>query len=59
MADEFDPSDDQTPLVDLKGLSFKDLEKLKGNPALEATLRRLLEDVTTPREAVSGFSSAV
>jgi FXSXX-COOH protein len=35
------------------------LATLEGDEALEATLRRLKAEVQTPREPVSGFSSAI
>lgn len=47
------------PLADLTDVPVKDLPGLEGDEALEATLKRLKRDVENPREAVSGFSSAI
>lgn len=49
----------ELPLVDLNKMSLKDVAAAEGDLALERTLKRLKEEVTTPREAVSGFASAV
>ena len=51
---------DLTPrLADLTGVRLSELSKLQGDSALETTLRRLVREVEHPREAVSGFSSAI
>lgn len=54
-----DPADVPTTVARLDGVRLAKLPELAGNPALEATLRRLQREVDHPREAVSGFSSAV
>jgi len=54
-----DPVGVCTPVVNLNGVRLSKLPELAGNPALEATLRRLVREVEHPREAVSGFSSAI
>jgi len=47
------------PVADLREVPLKDLPAMEGDPALEATLRRLQAEVEKPREAVAGFSSAI
>jgi FXSXX-COOH protein len=47
------------PVANLREVPLGDLPKLEGDEALEATLRRLQREVKKPREAVSGFSSAI
>jgi FXSXX-COOH protein len=54
-----DVPDDGTRLADLRRIAVADLPGLRGDSALEATLRRLQHEAETPQEAVSGFTSAI
>ena len=47
------------PTADLTRLSLRDVADREGDPVLEATLARLQREVEQPREAVSGFASAI
>jgi FXSXX-COOH protein len=49
----------QVPIADLSKKTLKEVAEAEGDTALERTLKRLQDEVETPREAVSGFSSAV
>lgn len=51
--------DDQQPIPDLSKVRQTDLPKHEGDPALKATLERLQHEAEQPREAVSGFASAI
>lgn len=51
--------DDRKPTADLTRLSVKDVADREGDPVLEATLERLQREAEQPREAVSGFASAI
>lgn len=51
--------DDQQQIPDLSKVRQADLPKYEGDPVLEATLARLQREVDQPREAVSGFASAI
>ena len=54
-----EPPQDLTRLVDLSRVRIADVARLEGDSALEATLKRLEREVEHPREAVSGFASAI
>ena len=44
---------------DLRPVRLADMPALAGDTVLETMLRRLQHEVVHPREAVSGFSSAI
>lgn len=50
--------DNQPELVDLSGLSLSDLSRLGGS-AVAHSLRRILEDIDRPQDAVAGWNSAM
>lgn len=54
-----EPPKIELPIVDLNKVSLKDVAAAEGDPMLERTLKRLENEIVKPREAVSGFSSAV
>jgi len=47
------------PIDNLDDVKIADIKKLEGDDMLERTLQRIKREVEQPREAVSGFSSAV
>jgi len=47
------------PIANLDDVKITDLKKLEGDEMLERTLQRIKREVEQPREAVSGFSSAI
>ncbi|WP_442935249.1 FxSxx-COOH cyclophane-containing RiPP peptide [Micromonospora sp. CPCC 206061] len=50
--------DNQHELVDLSGLSLSDLSRLGGS-VVANSVRRILEDVDRPQDAVAGWNSAM
>ncbi|WP_407676748.1 FxSxx-COOH cyclophane-containing RiPP peptide [Phytohabitans aurantiacus] len=50
--------DNQPELVDLSGLSLSDLSRLGGS-VVAHSLRRILEDIDRPQDAVAGWNSAM
>ena len=49
----------QVPVADLSNKTLKEVAEAEGDTALEKTLERIQAEMEKPREAVSGFSSAV
>jgi FXSXX-COOH protein len=49
---------DEFALVDLSGVALADLDTLEPN-ALHHSLRRILEEIDRPQDAVAGWNSAV
>jgi hypothetical protein len=58
---ELEPNDDNlmAALADLRGVSIEDLRRKDDDGLLESTLQRVLSEARSPRDAVSGFQSAV
>lgn len=50
--------DDGFDLIDVTGLSFADVLNLDSS-VLGASLRRILEEIDSPRDAVAGWQSAL
>ncbi len=63
MTEEPTPQEDiaesQVPVADLSDKGQREIADAEGDTALEKTLERLKKEAETPRESVSGFSSAV
>ena len=49
----------RVPVADLRDKTLKEVTEAEGDTALEETLKRIQAEMEKPREAVSGFSSAV
>ena len=53
------PGDLRSQLADLRRVRWAEISIVVGDSVLETTLRRVLRVLESPREAVSGFTSAI